>query len=67
MAEQEHTHTLTHRHLRTKLPLIPESLASFLSASTGSHQYQMLSKKVCLMHIQDVNSEALSHVYYVGV
>ena len=67
MAEQEHTHTLTHRHLRTKLSLIPESLASFLSASTGSHQYQMLSKKVCLMHIQDVNSEALRHVYYVGV
>ena len=63
------THTQTHTHtFKNQAPsLIPESPVSLLSASTGSHSHQMLSKTVCLMHIQDVNSEALSHVYYVSV
>ena len=69
VAEQEHAHTHTHTHtFKNQAPsLIPESPVSLLSASTGSHSHQMLSKTVCLMHIQDVNSEALSRVYYVSV
>ena len=45
-------HTHTHTFKNQAPSLIPESPVSLLSASTGSHRHQMLSKSVSYAHLR---------------